>query len=248
MQPLFRFANPIRLDKKTKIGQIRGADLYVHWTVFLVAAVILASVASRPALSLVGLCAYWGVLLLHETGHLIAARRFGCPVFSIELYPIFGITRFGTPWSRMDHCMIAWGGVIAQAVIAVPVALWVLLLGYTRFEVVNMVLVILGFFSLGVAIFNLLPIPSFRWSNRLRHHFGVPITAAGSASKNPMSGEEAISMRNESIVNRYPYPGLQWSGNGAVRLQKRDQSFTPEAHSSSDSANGSRQTRSLQPG
>lgn len=159
MQPLFSLARPIRLDKNTKIGQIRGADLYVHWTVFLVAAVILAGVIRRPVFSLLGLVAYWGVLLLHETGHLIAAQRFGCPVFSIELYSVFGVTRFGTPWSRMDHCIIAWGGVMAQAVIAIPVALWVLLFGYTRFEVVNMLLVILGLFSLGVAILNLLPIP-----------------------------------------------------------------------------------------
>jgi Zn-dependent protease len=159
MPPLFRFANPIRLEKKTKIAQIRGTDLYVHWTVFLVGAVILAGVLQRPTFSLVGLGAYLGVLLLHKTGHLIAAQRFGCTVFSIELYPIFGVTRFATPWSRMDHCMIAWGGVIAQAVIAVPIATWILFFGFTRFEVVNMLFVILGFFSLGVAIFNLLPIP-----------------------------------------------------------------------------------------
>ena len=159
MPPLIKFANPIRFDKKTKIGEIRGAHLYVHWTVFLVAAIILAGALRRPAFSLLGLTAYWGVLLLHETGHLIAAQRFGCPVFSIELYPIWGVTWFGTPWSRLDHCIIAWAGVVAQAVIAVPVILWVLVFGYTRFEVVNMLFVILGFFSLGVAVLNLFPIP-----------------------------------------------------------------------------------------
>lgn len=159
MPPLFKIANPIRFEKKTKIGKIRGADLYVHWTVFLVAAIILAGVLRQPVFSLVGLAAYWGVLLLHETGHLIAAQRFGCPVFSIEIYPVFGITHFGTPWSRLDHCVIAWGGVAAQAVIAIPVILWIMLFGYSRFEVVNMLLVILGFFSVGVAVLNLFPIP-----------------------------------------------------------------------------------------
>jgi Zn-dependent protease len=159
MPPLIKFANPIRFDKKTRIGAIRGTDLYVHWTVFLVAAIILAGALQRPAFSLLGLTAYWGVLLLHEIGHLFAAQRFGCPVFSIELYPIWGVTRFGTPWSRLDHCIIAWAGVAAQAVIAIPVILWVLVFGYSRFEVVNMLFVILGFFSLGVAVLNLIPIP-----------------------------------------------------------------------------------------
>jgi Zn-dependent protease len=160
MPVLFKFANPIRFDKRTKIGQIRGVDTYVHWTVFLVAAIILAGVVQNPILSLLGLAAYWGVMLIHETGHLIAAQRLGCPVFSIEIYPIFGVTRFGTPWSRLDHCLIAWAGVLAQAVIAIPLVIWIAIFGYTRFEVVNMLFVILGFFSLAVAVVNVLPIPS----------------------------------------------------------------------------------------
>jgi Zn-dependent protease len=159
MPAFFKFANPIRFDKRTKIGQIRGVDIYVHWTVFLVAAIILAGVVRNPVLSLLGLAAYWGVLLIHETGHLIAAQRLGCPVFSIELYPIFGVTRFGTPWSRFDHCVIAWAGVLAQAAIAIPLVIWIAIFGYTRFEAVNMLFVILGFFSLAVAVFNLLPTP-----------------------------------------------------------------------------------------
>jgi Zn-dependent protease len=159
MPPIFKFSNPIRIDKHTKIGQIRGVDTFVHWTVFLVAAVILAGVIRRPGLSLLGLTAYFAVLLIHETGHLIAAQRKRSTVFSIELYPVFGVTRFGTPWSQLDHCVIAWGGVLAQAVIAIPLIAWVAVFGYTRFEAVNMLFAILGFFSAGVALFNLLPVP-----------------------------------------------------------------------------------------
>jgi len=62
------------------------------------------------------------------------------------------------PWSRFDHCVIAWGGVIAQAVVAAPILLYVNIFGYTRFQSVNAVLGLLGFFSIGVAAFNLLPI------------------------------------------------------------------------------------------
>jgi Zn-dependent protease len=158
MAPLFRFSNPIRFDKRTKIGQIRGVDTFVHWTVFLVAAVILAGVLRNPGLTLLGLTAYWGVLLIHETGHLIAAQRLGCDVISIEIYPIFGVTRFGTPWSRVDHCLIAWAGVLAQAVIAIPLIAWIVVFGYSRYEAVNMLFAILGYFSISVAIFNLLPV------------------------------------------------------------------------------------------
>jgi Zn-dependent protease len=159
MPPIFRFCNPIRIKKHTKIGQLRGVDTYLHWTVFLVAALILAGVVRHPGLSLLGLASYFAVLLIHEMGHLITAQRKGCQVFSIELYPVFGVTRFGTPWSRLDHCVIAWGGVLAQSVVAIPLITWNAIFGYTRFEAVNMLFAILGFFSVGVALFNLLPIP-----------------------------------------------------------------------------------------
>jgi Zn-dependent protease len=157
-KPLFRFENPIRLDTRTKIGRLRGVDLYVHWTVFAVAALILAGVARRPLLSVVGLTAFLSVLLIHEAGHLIAAQRKGCEVISIELYPFFGFTQFGTPWSGFDHCVIAWGGVIAQAVVAIPILVLVELFGYSRFEAVNMLIAILCYYSIFVAFFNLLPI------------------------------------------------------------------------------------------
>jgi Zn-dependent protease len=78
-----------------------------------------------------------------------------CDVNSIRLYPIFGITEFQTPWSRLDHCIVAWAGVIAQAVVAAPIVVAVTIFGYSRFEAV---LAILGFFSLAVAVFNLLSI------------------------------------------------------------------------------------------
>jgi Zn-dependent protease len=158
MPPLLNIANPIRFQKLTKVMQIRGVDTYVHWSVFAVVAFILAGVLAHPGLSLLGLMCYFAVLLLHEAGHLIAAQRRGCLVLSIELYPVCGVTRFEMPWSPRDHCAIAWGGVIAQALVFIPLIGWILTHGYTRVDGINMILAILGFFSFGVAIFNLLPL------------------------------------------------------------------------------------------
>jgi Zn-dependent protease len=155
--PLIKISSPIRPGKLTKVMQIRGVDTYIHWSVFAVAAFILAGVGHRPGLTLLGLLSYLAVLLIHESGHLIAAQRKGCRVLSIQLYPVFGVTRFETPWSRLDHCVIAWGGVLAQAVVFIPLIAWVSIFGYTRAEGLNMIFAILGFFSLGIAIINLLP-------------------------------------------------------------------------------------------
>jgi Zn-dependent protease len=150
---------PIKIDTLTEILKVYGVPVYVHWSVFLISALILLNALHHPMTSLLGLAAYAAVLLIHEAGHLIAAQRVRSEVISIRLYPVFGVTKFETPWSRFDHCVIAWGGVIAQAVIAIPIVVWVERFGYTRFEPINAVLVLLGFFSVGMAVFNLLPIP-----------------------------------------------------------------------------------------
>lgn len=90
---------------------------------------------------------------------MVAAQRKGCAVWSIELYPIWGITRFNEPYSRYDHSVIAWGGVIAQAIVAVPLVVLTETFGYTRFQSLNTILAMFGFFSLFVAAFNLIPAP-----------------------------------------------------------------------------------------
>ena len=154
-----QWTNPIRLQKLTHVMKVRGVDVYIHWTVFLIVAFFILGAIQNPGSTLVGLASYLAMIWIHETGHLIAAHRRGSEVFEIEIYPILGITRFQTPWSRLDHCIIAWGGVIAQAIVAIPLVLWVMVFGFTPFQSLNAMFAILGYFSLCVAAFNLLPVP-----------------------------------------------------------------------------------------
>ena len=158
MQIAIKMAKPLRLGKLTELMKINGVSVYVHWSVLVIAALMIFGALRRPLLVLVGLTAWLSIMLIHECGHMVAARRRGSAVFCIELYPIFGVTHFQTPWSQFDHCVIAWGGVLAQAAIGIPLALRVALVGYTRFEPVNAVLALLGFYNLCVAAFNLIPV------------------------------------------------------------------------------------------
>ena len=148
----------LKIDTLTHVGRIDRVDVYVHWSVFAIAILMLFGVASRPVVTLVGITCWMGVLLLHECGHMVAAKKRGSHVHAIELYPIFAITRFDVPWSRFDHCVIAWGGVIAQAMVAIPILVLVKLTGYSPFAAVNAALVLFGGFSLAIAFFNLLPV------------------------------------------------------------------------------------------
>jgi hypothetical protein len=66
----------------------QGSEVYAHWSVFAISIFILLSAIKQPMISLIGLLCYGGVILLHETGLLIAAQRLGCQVFSVKIYPI----------------------------------------------------------------------------------------------------------------------------------------------------------------
>ena len=70
------------------VMRVRGVDVNVHWSVFVVGAIILLNAGRKPVLTLVGLLCYLSVLLIHECGHLIAAQRRGSRVEEIRLYPI----------------------------------------------------------------------------------------------------------------------------------------------------------------
>jgi hypothetical protein len=60
----------------------------------------------------------------------------------VALYPVWEITRFSEPRRYFDRRVIAWGGVVAQAIVAVTPRIWA----------------DLGFVSLSVAVFHPLPI------------------------------------------------------------------------------------------
>ncbi|HYT21691.1 MAG TPA: hypothetical protein VEW05_15875 [Candidatus Polarisedimenticolia bacterium] len=147
-----------KLNKLIEVTQIRGVKVFVHWSVFLIGALIILGAVEDAPLAFTVLGSYYGVILLHECGHMVAAQRKGCAVWSIELYPLWGITCFSEPYSQRDRCVIVWGGVVAQALVAVPLLVWVEVFGYTRFQAMNAILAIFGFFSLSTIAINLLPI------------------------------------------------------------------------------------------
>jgi Zn-dependent protease len=147
-----------KLSKPFEVMEIRGVKVFAHWSVLLIGAVILIGALEEPLLAVTVLAAYYGVILIHECGHMIAAQRKGCRVWSIELYPIWGITRFSEPSSYFRSLRHRWGWRRGAGDRCAATSDWAETFGYTCFQAVNAILAILGFFSLSVAVFNLLPI------------------------------------------------------------------------------------------
>ena len=149
----------LKLKRFTRVGQLDGVTVYLHWSTIVLSAAVVLLAPTRLALTLTALASYFAVTLLHEWGHVLAARGRRCQAWSIELYPICGCTRISAPHSRMDDCVIAWGGVMAQMALAVPLVLLVSRTGFKGPDVVNTVVAFLGHFSMLIAVFNLAPVP-----------------------------------------------------------------------------------------
>ena len=148
----------MKLKRLTEIMKIGGVPIYVHWSVLVIGILVFFGALERPKEILAAWTAYFGVIVIHECGHMIAAHRRGYAVHAIELYPIFGFVRFQTPWSRYDRALIAWAGVVAQAAVALPLVTCVGIFGFTRSDALNVAIGILGYYSLLIAAFNLIPL------------------------------------------------------------------------------------------
>jgi Zn-dependent protease len=143
-----------------RIGSIAGISVYVHWTFLILLAFISFSGLSAGgthgmALELLTILMLFGIVVLHEASHALAARHFGIDTRDITLYPIGGVARLERMPSRpVEEIVVAAAGpamnvalasaafLIGQLPVAAPAA-WLL----SRLVIINVAL----------AIFNLLP-------------------------------------------------------------------------------------------
>jgi len=135
------------------------ARLHLHWTALGLAACLLVGRIRRPAEALAAVGCYFGVILLHEIGHAVMARRLGYRAPVIRLSFMHGVCEIDAPASRRDEIFIAWGGVLAQVAVAIPLVALAQVRGAMAQPFVALVIVSFGNASLLLALLNLLPIP-----------------------------------------------------------------------------------------
>jgi uncharacterized membrane protein YphA (DoxX/SURF4 family) len=76
----------MKLRKLTEIMEISGVRVYAHWSVLLIGTLILFGALERPAETVAAWTFYFGVILIHECGHMIAAHRKGYEVLKKTAY------------------------------------------------------------------------------------------------------------------------------------------------------------------
>lgn len=152
-----------------RVGRIAGIDLYVHSTfVLLLAWVAVVHYLERlrwadAAGGLLFIVTLFGIIVLHELGHALTARRFGIRTRDITLLPIGGVARLERmPEDPRQELLVALAGPAVNAVLAVVLlAILVPVSGLAALTNVAMVggefLAKLVWVNVALALFNLLP-------------------------------------------------------------------------------------------
>ena len=107
-----------------RVGRVGGTELRIHLTFLLLLTWIAIGYYAGGGLD----AAIWGVafillvfgcVLLHEFGHVLAARRYGIHTPSITLYPIGGVARLARmPEEPRQELVVALAGPAVNVIIA----------------------------------------------------------------------------------------------------------------------------------
>jgi Zn-dependent protease/CBS domain-containing protein len=153
-----------------RIGRVAGFEIGAHWSLLLVVALIVWSLAdgvfpaTNPgladgtylAMAIVASLLFFASIVLHELGHAVMARRDGIPIEGITLWIFGGVARLrGQPPTAGAELRMAIGGPVVSLAIGVVCLLAALALPLP--DAIDGVLFWLGQINLYLLVFNLIP-------------------------------------------------------------------------------------------
>lgn len=154
-----------------KIARIAGTDVKIHLTFLMLLAYIALSNleygAASAAFGVVFVVLVFGCILLHEFGHVFAARKFGIRTPDVTLYPIGGVARLERmPEKPVQELIVALAGpavnvaiaaVLSVVLIALGIGLSLTGLGGISFGGLSSLLVGLVAVNVWLVLFNMIP-------------------------------------------------------------------------------------------
>jgi Zn-dependent protease/CBS domain-containing protein len=113
-----------------RLGSLAGISIYVHVTfVLLLAWIAMSHISAGHGLAMAGqgllvIASVFAVVVLHELGHALVARRFGIATRDITLYPIGGVARLERmPERAGQELLVAIAGPAVNGVLALAIYL-----------------------------------------------------------------------------------------------------------------------------
>jgi Zn-dependent protease len=145
------------------VGRFRGARVGVHF--FVPIAGLIYWAFDR---SVWGMLAVFALILVHEVGHAGLVWFFGAKVVTIDLLPMGGECTWEGEVTPLQRALIAWGGVLAQALVLLPALFWPTPSSWTGIVVLRALTVT----NAWMIAFNLMPIAPLDGSKAWR---AIPI-------------------------------------------------------------------------
>jgi hypothetical protein len=152
---------------QVKFLSIFGAPVHVHWSALVVRGFLFVVSIKSPLYAVVTICSYFGTILLHEVGHAYFARRMGYRIRNIQLDLIHGTCTIDAPYELREECIIAWGGVAAQLVVAIPLIVLSLITPFSQLPLTGPIVVFLGYISVIIALVQSDADDESRWCESL---------------------------------------------------------------------------------
>jgi Zn-dependent protease len=143
----------------TRLGRINafGAPIYLHWSIFVVVGILAIFALRNPIYAILFIASYFAIIFVHEFGHAFVAHRLGYCVDSIWVTCWHGWCRCEAPDNEWNAVLIAWGGVGAQLIIALPALGILAILGDRDWSYFTPIIVFLGYLNIVIAVTNMLP-------------------------------------------------------------------------------------------
>jgi Zn-dependent protease/CBS domain-containing protein len=163
------------MESSVKLGRIFGIEIGLHYSWFLIALLIVLSLAghfraTQPqwgavviwSTALITGLLFFSALILHELSHALTARARGLPVGAITLFALGGVSRIQRePERAASEFLIGIVGPLTSAGIGVACLLLAALLGWSPgtdpSAPAPAVLLWLGYINFALAAFNMIP-------------------------------------------------------------------------------------------
>ena len=140
-----------------KYLKIYGAPVYIHKINLAIIAILLIFTLNDPISGPITLCSYLSIILLHEYGHAFFINKLGYKTHAIYLGVIHGLCEYELPYIMKHQAIIAWGGVLAQLFVAIPLIIISQTTDISRIQGVSQIVAFLGYISALVSVVNLAP-------------------------------------------------------------------------------------------